>query len=697
MRRSSASYRSLGVREMRFAKIAFKNIRKKFGSYLIYFFSMTFSVMIFHLFCAIYFNPAFEEFRFGARKMGVLFRGSAVAVILFASVFVLYSNGYFIKAQKKEIAIYSLLGMRKDEIARMLFFETLFIGALALVAGTTLGTLTSGYFTTLLLRFMAKGTKVTLCVSPQAIAVTLAAFAVLFVASGVRAYATIYRYRLIELLSASQQRETMPRFSPLGAVVALLLTMIGYVISTVIKTDVSGMQLLLPAFIIILLMIAGTYLLFRNLVPMAVAKLKKNKAFYYSTTNFVSTSQVAFRLKANSKLLAIIALLTAITITMISASFSFYSVLAGDATKIYAPYSYLAKNITPEQHDRILQTVSEIGEVHVVSGNRITLVNVTIQNDRYAVKDQQTGEALRGQPAKAYLLSESAYQTIIAQTDTPTGTNSETKTSFKGGLDAQTCYFIDGNAVPDFCRDLEGQTMNVYSSDTATAFTVTGTALHKYIGALDLYKHPTVVVSDAVFEPFLARAASGDIDRFDAFQFDDNMLAERTVDAIDAQIAPRFHLGGLPENMSYIKMYQANFALFGSYAFIGFFLGTLFLLASGSVMYYKLIMEAQEEAPRYVILRKAGMQRREMLGSVAKQLGFVFGAPLAVGLMHTLFALLAYNRTLGAMGEQTPTLQNAALVVLVFIAVYGVFYGLSVAGYFKIVWNQTGEKRSATA
>ena len=111
-------------------------------------------------------------------------------------------------------------------------------------------------------------------------------------------------------------------------------------------------------------------------------------------------------------------------------------------------------------------------------------------------------------------------------------------------------------------------------------------------------------------------------------------------------------------------------------------------LAIGSVMYYKLIMEAQEEAPRYEILRKTGMKKGEILASVAKQLGLVYGLPLLAGLLHTVFALLTYNRTMDLIGQETPTLSNAAIVALLFVGVYGLFYALSVKTYHSIVWKQ---------
>lgn len=673
---------------MTFAEIALKNAGKKFRSYLVYFISTAFCVMIFELFCAMYLNPAFENYRFGSGKMSVLFKASAVAVLLFAVVFVLYSASYFLKVQKKEIAIYSLLGMRRGRIAAMMFSETFIIGLLSIVCGVALGCLFSGYAASLLLRVMAEGTDVSFSLNPGAAAITAAAFCSIFAVSGLRAYRVIYRYSLSELFSAEKQSEGAPKVSYWGGTAALAFLLAGYGVSVLMDIGRNGLQLLKPCFVVAGLVLVGTYLLFRNLVPLMLSALKRRKQLYYRCSNIICISQISFRMRNNYRLLSVVSILTAITVTLVATSYSFYRIIGGDGTEAYAPYSYLAKNISESQREKILRTVQERGEIELISEDRIELVKVSVQNDCYAVKDQQTGEAHPGQSANSYVMSESMYMKIIEETHTPRGRFCETATDFSGGLDDDSCFFIDGNAVGDYCRELAGKKMNVEYRDTTEEYIVTDVSLHKYIGVLDLYKCPTVVLSDANYQKYLDTAAHSDTDVFYGFQFDDDMCSGPTVDAINGFIEPRFHIGGLPGNISYIGIYKANFALFGSYAFIGFFLGVLFLLACGSVMYYKLIMEAEEEAPRYALLRKMGLKRFEAAASVRKQLALVYGMPLLVGLIHTAFGLGLYIRILGEMSEQTPALGTALTVVLLYAAAYGAFYLLCAGSYLRIVWRR---------
>ena len=89
---------------------------------------------------------------------------------------------------------------------------------------------------------------------------------------------------------------------------------------------------------------------------MAMMALKENKAFYFKTENIISISQIVYRIKANSKILSFIAIACAITITMMSATFSMYRAL-GSIVPYYSPFSYISKNIDDLQS--VIQMLKE--------------------------------------------------------------------------------------------------------------------------------------------------------------------------------------------------------------------------------------------------------------------------------------------------------------------------------------------------
>jgi len=632
----------------------------------------------------IYYNPQFAQYRFGTSKITVLFQGSAVAILLFSSVFVLYSNEFFVKTRKKEIAIYSLLGMRKSQIGRMLFYENIILGILATACGIVLGTAFSKFFTMILLKFMAVGTRISFSIQWQAIATTVVGFLILFIISSLNAYGIIYRFKLIELLSADKEGEKMPKYSIVGGFSSIVIIIIGYIIAMTMNVNAGGIKLFFPALLVMVFVVAGTLLLFQNFVPMAMIKLKQNKALYYKPSNIISISQIVYRIKANSKMLSIIAVLSAITMVMVSMTFSMYKGLE-DTADAYSPFSYMCKNATDEQYNQMIQAIQKIDEVKLISSNQFKLIKVQGQNPEYSLEtDKNPGMTFNG-----YLLSQSAYRSIITDTHARSGSFSNLATNFNIDLKDSECYFIDGNGSKDYSENLAGSKMNLQFADKSNRYTIVGVALHKYIGILDLYQKPTIVVNDNTYNEYLENADAKDIISITGFMFDKPMNSQKTVDALNT-IAPENKQASLMgvSNISYIGVYKAIFSLYGAYLFIGMFVGILFLLASGSIMYYKQIIEAQEEVNRYDILKKTGMNRKEVWESISKQLAIAFGIPLIIGLSHSVFALLTYNRAMDTLGQETPTLLNAFIIVAIYIIIYCLFYALSVKSYMRIVWKK---------
>lgn len=670
---------------MNFFNLAINNIKKKFGSYLIYLISTIFAVTIFSIFCSIYFNPQFSEYRFGAGKITVLFRAAAIAIVIFSSVFVLYSNKFFVKTRKKEIAIYSLVGMKKSQIGRMMFYENIIMGLIATVCGTILGIVFSRFFSMILLNLMADGTAVTFSVQGQAVITTVVAFLILFMISSLNAYGIIYRYKLIELLSANKESEKLPKYSVMGGILAIVLIILGYTIAMVMNVNEGGFHLMIPALVILVCVVIGTLLLFKNFIPMAMLALKKNKAFYYKSENIISISQIVYRIKANSKMLSFIAITCAITITMMSATFSMYRAL-DSLVPYYSPFSYMAKNIDDQQFNGMLEVIQQTGEVKVTATNQFEILKTQLQNDEYSTETENNP----GMVVDGYIMSQSTYQSIIKDTKVETGTFHNIKTDFNMDLKDGECYFIDGNTKRDYCENLTGRAMNLQFLNETDAYNVVGVSLHKYIGILDLYLKPTMVLSDADYNKYREQAGADDVVKFTGIMFDNPAGSENTVAALDKIVPENTQTSctfGIA-NLSYMGVYKSIFSLYGAYVFIGLFIGILFLLASGSIMYYKQIIEAQEEVSRYDILKKIGMSRDEIKKSIAKQLAIVFGLSLTVGLLHSAFALLTYNRTMDLAGKELPTLINAGIIVGIYIIIYCFFYFLSVNSYMRIAWGR---------
>ena len=108
-------------------KLGLKNVKHNLKNYVSYFVSSFISVFILMVFFFIYYNPNIQDFSSSRAKVTGVFKAASLVVIVFSAIFIWYANSYFIKNKKKEVALYSLLGMKKREISLLMFCENIFI------------------------------------------------------------------------------------------------------------------------------------------------------------------------------------------------------------------------------------------------------------------------------------------------------------------------------------------------------------------------------------------------------------------------------------------------------------------------------------------------------------------------------------------------------------------------------------------
>lgn len=193
-------------------KVAFSNVRKSFKDYSIYFMTLTFAVCIFYSFNSIGSQKAFLEME----NMAAQIVDSLVTVIGYISIFVsfvlggliIYGNRFLIKKRKKEFGTYMILGMGKWKLSKILFFETLIVGLLALLSGLALGVLVSqgvSIFTISL--FDIPMGDYTFLLSLEAIKKSLLYFGLMFGVAMIFNVISVSKYKVIQLLRADQVHE----------------------------------------------------------------------------------------------------------------------------------------------------------------------------------------------------------------------------------------------------------------------------------------------------------------------------------------------------------------------------------------------------------------------------------------------------------------------------------------------------------
>lgn len=633
---------------MNFFKLSLRNVKQNFRSYITYFICTVFSVMVFYIFYAICFNKQFAMLQMESMKLSAAFKTSSVVIAIFSAIFIWYSNSFFIKRRKKEIGTYSLLGMGKRQIARMLFFESISMGAVALACGIFLGTLFSKLFAMILMSLMKDTAKVTFFIETKAALVTIGAFSLIFIINSIHSYSLIYRFRLIDLFNAQKQGEKAPKVSAVFSLLSVALIGTGYIMAvTLQKLSINRLLLILGVTVI------GTYILFNNLIIYLVKLVRKNRNYYFSGVNMIGISNILYRIKGNSRTLATIAVLSAVTITAVGTTYTLYSTIT-DTTLSSYPYSAEHVLTGKDTDSKITEIINKHTETGILSVDKIEFINTKLSIPGYAETNSSSFDG--------YILPESKYNEIVKH-------NKKGRNITLG--DDNKCLFVDGRYNPKGIDECIGKSVTAKTADASQSFLIQEVSSSRIV-SLEISKG-TLVVKDDIYNKLIA---GGNIttQKVDGYMFKKPLEAKALIKELTDS--------NLYSNLVsiYYDAYVLSFRSFGVLIYIGAFLGILFFLATGSIIYFKQLMEAYDDRDKYTMLKKIGASRKEIKKSISKQLLVVFGLPLVVGISHSSFALVILRKMM-----PISILKPCLAVMGVYMIFYIIYYFATVNSFVRTI------------
>lgn len=608
--------------------LALKNIRRNMKSYSLYIGSMVFSILIYFTFVTLKYSDDMFAEAGGSKLISTLMNLSSVMLVIFVAIFIAYSNSFFMKKRKKEIGLYSLLGVRKKQIGFLLFFENMVIGLFSLIVGILLGFLASKGILAILIQLMGLTIVSSFTLSGEAIRQTLLIFMIIFFLTSLQGYFVIYKFKLIDLFNAEKKGEALPKAKAIAAIFGVVMIGTGYFLASADLFTSQAWKLLgiSTPLVIVLLVIAGTYLLFHSVTVFVLTKLKNNEQFAWRGLNLMTVSQMLYRIRGNAKTLTLIAILSATTITAGGAVFGLYYNIGKDTGKS-APNTFMWQgNSVNMQSDGILYN-ENIG----VKNSDLTIYSNTYNYAFITLSQYNKIASLQGKELLELL-----------------GNNS---------------YVIDAFYDERFSQDYTGGKMEVGKQ----IFTIQDFTTEA------MFNTPTVFVVAVVTDEAYA-AIEGEELTYQIVKMED----EKNQLAVSEKI--RKEIGDTDTFSSYPEMYQLMVQSFGALLFAGSFLGLVFLMAMGSVIYFKMITEAEEDRSKYEVLFKMGVSEKEMKKTIRAQVGLIFGIPLVLGILHSVFALKLFS-TLLSMNIVTPVL----MWIAVYSAIYGVYYVLTVSYFNKVI------------
>ncbi|ALC88585.1 bacitracin ABC transporter permease [Bacillus sp. FJAT-18017] len=639
--------------------LIFRNLKKNLKNYYLYVFALVFTVALYFAFVTLQYDPAMDETK-GTIKGAASIRAASVLLVGIVTVFLLFANNIFIKRRSKEIGLFQLIGMTKSRIFRILTAENCILYFCSMAIGIFIGFSFSKLIMMILFKILQIELEASLNFSSQAFYQTVGVFSLIYLLIMCMNYAFIKRQSILSLFRVTSSTETRVKklsvWEILMGIMGIGLIATGYYVSSrLFSGDITEMNKLFMAMIFILgSVIIGTYFFYKGSVSFVFQLIRKMKDGYLTVNEVLSLSSIMFRMKSNALLLTIITTVSALAIGLLSLSYiSYYSAEESARKNIAADFAF----VTQEDARQFTSLLEE--NTIPFTKKEIPVIQVPANLEEIMLTEFEGGISD----------SDSMQISVISEESVKGAAVAPDETYFTGYHDALQKFMPlkDAGNI-----ELKGKNLVISQSylgmrnehHISWYFTSGGT--------------PVAIVDHSVFEKLEKDLLPEIQKKSSLFTGITLKHEEKLEEANELFLANSFSERNF--NDSRLQMSIDQKMTFGLIMFIVGFLGLTFLITSGCILYFKQMDESEDEKPNYTILRKLGFTRNDLLkGIQAKQL-FNFGIPLAIGLLHSYFAVQS-----GWFFFGTELWTPMIMVMVLYTVLYSIFGLLSIMYYRKVI------------
>lgn len=665
-----------------FSRLAKQNIRNNKSTYIPYIITCIFCIAMIYMMEFLRDCPTLDQAVRQADEVRMIVFTGEIVVEIFCIIFLIYSNSFLMKRRQKEIGLYNILGLERNHIGIVMFLETIITSIGSLAGGIAAGIIGSKLALLLLLKLLHIPSVLGFYISVKGIFTCLFMFGIIFLMILFLNLAKIHLSRPVELLRGNNIGEKEPAAKWLMALIGFICLGAGYYLAVTTESPIKAITIFLLA---VILVMAGTYLLFTAGSIVILKFLRRRKSFYYRTGNFISISGMLYRMKQNAIGLASICILSTGVLLMIAMTVSIYFGMNDIMLNRY-PYD-VDMSVTSISEDEC-QTAIEAFE-KAIADNKVP-VEKSVEEIYLDIVCSKNGDQILIKPANTIRNSDSVLVlSLLNQAEY------ERLTGISANLN-------DGEIFAWYPSAVQKDSVTV----DETEFTV-----KKWLD-----KNPLTCGEDAVSDNAVLVVTDEDFKKFDEMRTEmykgvssapagEDLTLHLGLDITGSETdkidfgTPVMEVvkdlkknGGLSEN-SWItsgirqQEYESYYADNGSLLFIGIFLGSLFLMGTAMIIYYKQISEGYEDQKRFEIMQKVGLSRREVRSSVRRQILMVFFLPLLMAMLHITMAFPMIRRMLLLFGMTNTKLfiGCTAGTVLIFAVVYGLIYLMTARSYYHIV------------
>ena len=636
-----------------YEKLAVTNLKNNRKTYVPYIFTGVLTVMMFYIIDALSRGKGITQ-----DTLKICLQYATGVIVVFAVIFLFYTNSFLIKRRKKEIGVYNILGMGKRHIARMMAVETILTAGISILGGLVFGIIFGKLMYLLLLKILHNSVDMQFSVNGTAIVQTVILFAGIFLLTYLYNILQIQLVNPVELLHGGNQGEKEPKSRWLLVIIGVAALGNGYRIAL---TTEAPLEALLKFFIAVICVIIGTYALFIAGSIVVLKMLRKNKAYYYNPKHFTSVSGMIYRMKQNGAGLANICVLSTMVLVMVSTTVSLYAGMEDILDSRFPRDVSIVCKQADVDHEEIIERL--LKEQCEKAGVKIT--------DRVWYRYGSMNAVLKGDK----LENVNQY------------------------YPDNHFYYVEMMTQDEYNR-IEKRNVSLEEQEILT-YTTNGKCGKKQINIAGQNYQVKKELSEMTSQPkstaeiyktlYIVFANAEQIERIEPFSYADKFnlkgddgKQKEALEQIQNEFYEKFPDGTMESRMlSRSSFYE----LYGGLFFIGIYLGSMFIMATVLIIYYKQISEGCDDRERYQIMQKVGMSKKEVKRSIRSQVLSVFFLPLVVAVIHVAVAFKVMTKILGVLNLTNVSL--FAVCTIITIAVFAVFYiivySITAKEYYQIV------------
>ena len=673
-------------------KISLKNIRKSLKDYTVYFFTLILGVAIFYVFNAIDSQSVMLDVRENMmdiiKLMNNMLSGVSVFVSCILGFLIIYASRFLIKRRNKEFGIYLTLGMSKRKISAILFFETLVIGIVSLVAGLVIGTILSQFMSVIVANmFDADMTKFKFIFSMKACVKTLIYFAIMYVLVMIFNTFSISRCKLIDLLNAGKKTEKVTMKNPVVCTIVFvigvgILSYAYWMVTRGVRTLNTFDKIGIP----IALGCVATFLIFWSVSGFMIRIFTSIKSVYYKGVNSFVLRQFCSKINTTVFSTTVICIMLFITISVLSAALSMKDSLSKDLDSMCPVDVQLAK-----------YSYDAMSEAYATSQNMNEKDREMLEDSKLSIIETLNNSGFDAQKYFKDVAEYNIYNTGLTVKDT------------LGDINTDDYQFMADTIMPVMTIGDYNSVARLYGNSTYELNN------DEYIIVAD-YKNMVMIRNQALkkgiilsvngkeYKPRYNECKDGFV-QIGVQNMNDGILvvpdnavkpqqvrnmglsADYRADTKEERYSIETQLDNLMKNISFkksfiswnsrIELAESSVGLGALVTFIALYLGIIFLISSAAILALRELSDSADNKERYGMLRKLGVDERMIDMALFKQIGIFFAFPLILALIHSVFGIKFINIILATMG-----MSSMAASIGLTLAFVAVIYG----GYFLITY-----------